>query len=150
MNPSISFLQSEIKKVASESHAILVRIITLKWGSLENAKRAGEIKRVREPGGAPIRRAEVKRLRHPETGHERSALWVDKRELKDRARHLLLAYAFLRGRPYASQERTCKVAPSLSWIASLIGEAGGQAPTVDTLKAWITGTEAGAKAPAAA
>lgn len=150
MNPVTQFLQSEIKKLSAESRSILLRIIALKWGSLENAKRVGEIKAVREPGGAPIRRAEVKRLRHPETGPERAALWDDKREIKDKTRHYLLAYAFLRGRAYASQEPACKSAPSLSWIASIIGEAGGKAPDVETLKAWVgPKTEAGA-APAAA
>jgi hypothetical protein len=140
MNPILSIIQGDIKKTASESRELMHRIIALKWGSLENAKRAAEIKAVREPGGAPIRRAEVKRLRHPETGPERAQLWVEKRELKDKARHLLLAYAFVRGRPYASQERTCKTAPSLTWIASIIGEAGGQAPSLDTLKAWVAPT----------
>jgi hypothetical protein len=137
MNTAIQYLQSEIKKLSAESHSILQRIIALKWGSLENAKRAGEIKAVREPGGAPIRRAEIKKLRHPETGPQRTALWYEKRDLKDKTRHHLLAYAFLRGRSYASQERVCKSAPSLTWIAQIITEAGGEAPSAETLKAWI-------------
>jgi len=158
MNTSIQFLQSEIKKCASESHALMLRIITLKWGSLENAKRAGEIRASRVPETAPERRAERKKLRHPETGAERSALWADKREIKDRARHCLLAYAFLRGRPYASQEAKCKSAPSASWIASILTEAltthnagGIEAPTAETIKAWIEPKlEAGAAASVAA
>jgi hypothetical protein len=151
MNPVTQSLQSQIKTLAAESRSLMLRIIALKWGSLENAKHVGEIKAVREPGGAPIRRAEVKKLRHPETGPERAALWADKREVKDKTRHHLLAYAFVRGRSYASQEPKCKSAPSRSWIAGIIQEAGGQVPTDEALQTWIEPkVEAGASAPAAA
>src|SRR5277367_5054688 len=98
MNSVIQFLQSQIKTHAAESRSLMLRITALKWGGLENAKHVAEIRSVREPGGAPNRRAEVKKLRHPETGPERAALWADKREVKDKTRHYLLAYAFLRGR----------------------------------------------------
>jgi len=146
MNPAIKNIQIEIKKCANESHELLLRIIALKWGSLENAKRVAEIRALRDPNGSAARRAERKKLRHPETGAERAALWDEKRELKDKTRHYLLAYAFLRGRSYVSQEPACKSAPSLTWIASIIGEAGGEAPNIETLKAWI---EASTKAVAA-
>ncbi len=149
MNPISKNIQTEIKKCATESHELLLRIIALKWGSPADAKRAGEIRKVREPSGAAERRAERKKLRHPETGPQRSRLWDDKREMKDKGRHYLLAYAFVRGRPYSSQEAKCKSAPSLSWIASIIGEAGGVEPTPEVLQAWIAG-ETVAKAPAAA
>jgi hypothetical protein len=129
---------------------MMLRIITLKWGSLENAKRVGEIRAAREPAGAPERRAERKKLHHPETGGERASLWAEKREIKDRARHLLLAYAFLRGRAYASQEAKCTKAPSASWISSIIGEAGVEAPSAETIKAWIETKEASVSASAAA
>jgi hypothetical protein len=132
-------IRTEIKKLSVESHDILLRIITLKWGSLENSRRAGEIKASRTPEGAPARRAEVKKLRHPETGAERAALWAQKRELKDQIRHHLLAYAFARGRSYASQEAKCTSAPSLSWIETILTAAGGSV-SVDALKAWVTPT----------
>jgi len=151
MNTATKFLQSEIKSCAAQSHALMLRIITLKWGSLENAKRVGEIRAAREPAGAPERRAERKKLHHPETGGERASLWAEKREIKDRARHLLLAYAFLRGRAYASQEAKCTKAPSATWIANLITEAVVEAPTAEVIKAWIEPkSEAGASASAAA
>jgi hypothetical protein len=148
MNAVTQAIQTEIKRLSAESHAILLRIIALKWGTLENAKHAAEIRSVREPGGAPIRRAELKKLRHPETGAERSALWADKRDLKDRTRHCLLAYAFLRGRSYASQEPACKSAPSLTWIADIIAEFGGGVLAEGALQAWLQ--PAGAQAPVAA
>jgi hypothetical protein len=137
MNTVLKNIQTEIKKCSKESHELLLRILTLKWGSLENVKRVAEIRASRDPNGAAARRAERKKLRHPETGGERSGLWDDKRELKDKTRHHLLAYAFLRGRSYMSQEPKCKSAPSLSWIASIIGDAGGETPSQETLKAWI-------------
>lgn len=151
MNTVSQFLQSEIKRLSSESHDILLRIVALKWGSIENARHAGELRAVRTPEGAPARRAELKKLHHPETGDERSALWGDKRELKDKIRHYLLAYAFIRGRSYVSQEPTCKAAPSLSWIASILGEAGAETPPKTALESWINPkVEAGASAPVAA
>ena len=52
---------------------------------------------------------EIRKKIHASKGKERWDLWIDKRELGDQTRYMLLAYAFLRGVPYQIVEQKCGV-----------------------------------------
>lgn len=136
MKDKIEKLKSMIKFSASESHRIMLEILTLKWGSLEDSHKVKELKRVKDRNT----RAERKALRHPETGHERSCLWCDKRTHKDNSRHLLLAYAFLRGRPYLQQERKTKEPPTIGSIRWYLQQIGVET-TKEQIQEWIQGPQ---------
>jgi hypothetical protein len=136
MKDKIAELKDRIKLSASESHRIMLEILTLKWGSLENSKKVKELKKVKDRNT----REERKALRHPETGGQRHSLWYDKRTHKDNSRHLLLAYAFLRGRPYLQQERKTKEPPTVGSIRWYLQEVGVET-TNEQIQEWIQGPQ---------
>jgi hypothetical protein len=132
-------LKEEIKKSAQASRDLMTQIQTLKWGSMENAKKVRELKKVKGT------RAERKALRHPETGAERASLWCDKRDHKETSRYLLLAYAFIRGRSYRSQERKCKELPSASYIAHVAANYA-KGTSKEAIEAWLAAEQAEVRA----
>ena len=136
MKAKIEELKNMIKLSASESHRFMLEILTLKWGSLKDSHKVKELRKVKDRNT----RAERKALRHPETGYERYCLWCNKRTHKDNSRHLLLAYAFLRGRPYLQQERKTKEPPTVGSIRWYLKEVGVDT-TKEQIEAWITATQ---------
>jgi hypothetical protein len=132
--PPIRQLKSMICAGASESHRLMLEILTLKWGSLENSRKVKELKRVKDRNT----RAERKALRHPETGYKRHCLWMDKSSQKDTNRHMLLAYAYLRGRPYLQQERKTKEPPQIDEITYHLRNVGVEV-TATQIQEWIKG-----------
>lgn len=64
------------------------------------------------------------------SGRNRQSLRIQKAEIGDRARHLLLAYAFLRGIPYIALERTWRRAPVLSLVRMHVERHDPGAPNV--------------------
>ncbi len=83
------------------------------------------------------------------SGRERASLRREKAEVGDRARHLLLAYAFLRGVPYAALEGTCRRLPSFDLVLRH-AERHGVAPTSAEVGAWKDGVTGGPPADPAA
>jgi len=92
-------------------------------------------------------RAEIAKLKlEPGTGPKRNRLRTDYIcYVRGKARHALLAYALLRGRPYATLERKCVEAAEPGWILGYIQEAFKDAPetpedfTVLRVKNWLKG-----------
>lgn len=70
-------------------------------------------------------------------GLERHELWLEKRRYGVETRHLLLAYARLRGMPYANVERHSTHPPSASAIADLVMLHGGPACDADDIRRWL-------------
>lgn len=59
------------------------------------------------------------------TGRARSDAWDDKRRIGNATRNRLLAYAFLRGRPYAQMEPPGSCPPVARLVAELLGVERG-------------------------
>ncbi len=135
MKKEVASLKEEIKSKSHEKRELTLKILALKWGTLANALAVRELKKDKGT------RAQRKALRHPETGQERSMIWVDKRDLKERLRYLYLAYAFVRGRSYRQQEPKCASAPDAGSILYTIEAAGGKA-TLEEVQAWLAVTPA--------
>jgi hypothetical protein len=141
MKQAILKLRQQVKDCAAKSCDFQRQIRILKYGSEENAQLYGRLRKTKDRNT----RAERKALRHPETGGERWQLRREKRDHKDDARHVLLAYGFVRGRPYASMEQKCKVSPSagvIRWhIIAALGEEN--VPwTKEQISAWLEGSVA--------
>lgn len=141
MKQAILKLKQRVKDCAAKSCDFQRQIRVLKYGSEENAQLYGQLRKTKDRNT----RAERKALRHPETGGQRAQLRVEKRDHKDDARHVLLAYGFVRGRPYASMERTCKVSPSAGLIHWHLTEVLGKENvpwTKEQISSWLEGTVA--------
>jgi hypothetical protein len=86
------------------------------------------------------RQAESRRLGqaiHRVTGLERHALRLEKRSYGIGTRSILLAYAMLRGKPYASVERTCVRTPSPSAIADVVRQHAACEDATEEVKRWL-------------
>jgi hypothetical protein len=89
-------------------------------------------------------RAEIAQLKEqPDTGVERCSLRSDYcTYTRSEARHVLLAYALLRGRPYLALERKCVEEPSPNRILKKIQEAFGEDYpdfSLQTILDWLKG-----------
>ena len=95
---------------------------------------------------------ELRKAIHASSGMDRWHAWQDKRAFGRDTRHLLLAYAFVRGMPYLAAEPKCGEFNKPS--ATAIGIAAmnhGVELNLDEVKTWLKGpTEAVAQAPVAA
>jgi hypothetical protein len=88
---------------------------------------------------------EIRKQIYASKGAERSHFWGCKRGLGDDTRHLLLAYACLRGRQYLAIEAKCasdnEPRPSavLAFLAASLPEGGPERAewTKDRVKAWL-------------
>ncbi len=118
--------------------------------------------------GADLQR-QISVLRaQPDTGSERHQLWIRKKAVGAESRRLLLAYALLRGRPYAQLEPKCHEKASAWWIEQVIhgafttkteGADGKVIKTVDPraaewtekrIQAWLDGAASSVPAAEAA
>lgn len=91
--------------------------------------------RQRETGSRALRKAI-----HESSGMDRWYAWQEKRSFGRETRHLLLAYAFLRGVPYARAEPKCGDTNGPS-ILDIVAVAGTHGPaSVDAVRAWLDGT----------
>jgi hypothetical protein len=81
---------------------------------------------------------EIRKKIQASTGMDRWHAWVEKRSYGEDTRHLLLAYGYLRGRPYGTCEKKCGDLnfPSSSYIARLATEYGVQT-SAETIDVWI-------------
>lgn len=86
---------------------------------------------------ARIIRAREKKL----TGLDREKLHNHRVcEVRHEARNSLLAYAFIRGRSYASQERSARTVPSPEYVSGLVERFGGdRSDHTDRVKLWLCG-----------
>jgi hypothetical protein len=108
MKTVISSLKIEVCARALACQKLRGVIRSLKWkdGVLP------EVKKIRSQRDASGRRIAGKKalrdFRRPETGPERSQLWVNKQEESHYARCALLAYGMLRGRAYKTMESSVR------------------------------------------
>jgi len=75
------------------------------------------------------------------SGRERHAARQDKKAFGSDTRYLLLAYAFLRGKPYRAQERICAEdnQASANRILQIARQySGDQGITLERVKGWLT------------
>lgn len=117
-------IKSEIKTTVERGRSWKNDARALAWTSPEACARYRALQREagRDPAKHVAAKAAYKEARRPETGPERCDLNREASFVGLRSRVLLLAYAWYRGRPYASQERTCHTAPSAWAIASCLCE----------------------------
>jgi hypothetical protein len=88
--------------------------------------------------------AEAAIIRHAErrapTPERRSSLIEHRRGIvRNEQRHSLLAYGFLRGRPYSAMEKTCHQPPQWGKVKTMIERFGGRDSATrfdNELKAW--------------
>lgn len=88
---------------------------------------------------------EIRKQIRASEGDERSRLWGCKRSLGDDTRHMLLAYAFLRGRLYSATEWKCAPnnKPRPSFVQHFLevslpkGEPLPAEWDKDSIKAWL-------------
>ena len=89
------------------------------------------------------REAESRAIRkqiHESSGLDRWNFWNDKRELGSNTRYVLLAYAFLRGMPYAVCEIKCEYAnrPAPHSLQNFLLHRGHDV-SLDVIKNWFKG-----------
>ena len=83
----------------------------------------------------------------PESGPERDKLWRKKRDVGAKARAKLLAYAMLRGRPYATVESKCRNKP---WAIDIVDAAGlDRKASTELVRSWLEGEAIALQKPAA-
>jgi hypothetical protein len=91
-------------------------------------------------------RSKYRKSIHESKGMDRWWAWVAKREYGTDTRHLLLAYAMLRGLPYSVCERNAEIRPSALAIRVTAKEYGHML-TEDAIHAWINGESEPAQVP---
>ena len=74
---------------------------------------------------------------HRVSGLERHALRLEKRSYGAQTRSILLAYAMLRGKTYASVERSCVRAASPSAIADVVRQHAVIEDAIEEVKRWL-------------
>jgi hypothetical protein len=130
----IRHLKIKIKSLAAEARIIRAEEQKLK----RRIRRSKKLRRILRKGGT-LKGKPLTPERAEELGLEVHQLKVHRKsDVREEARHSLLAYGYMRGTPYKNIEQRCEECPSSGRIASMVNRFGGDE---DGVEDWLDGIE---------